>query len=68
MARHRLKGLAMAKHQLKEYVMAKHPLKECAMVKHQLKDNKKSWQGWKNISKPDDETSHLTMILRIKVG
>ena len=42
--------------------------KEFAMEKHQLKDGKITWQRLRNINKPEDKTSHLTMILRTKVG
>ena len=50
--------------------MAKHQVKQQTkeMVKHRLNDNKVTCQRWRNINKTDDKTSHLTMILRIKVG
>ena len=38
------------------------------MAKHRLQDKNISRQRWRNINKTDDKTSHLTMILRIKVG
>ena len=41
---------------------------KCAKEKHRLKGNKISWKRWRNINKTDDKTSHLTMILSIKVG
>ena len=50
--------------------MAKHQIKQQTkeMVKHRLNDNKVTCQRWRNTDKTDDKTSHLTMILRIKVG
>ena len=42
--------------------------KEYAMMKHRLKDGKITWKRCRNINKPEDKTSHLTMMLRIKVG
>ena len=39
---------------------------EYVMAKHRLKDGKITWKIWRNINKPEDKTSHLTMMLRIK--